>query len=148
MNDRPNNHFARPAADTDRLPDTERTKTNRCDWFADGVTEALQRRWIEDPPTQKCFDQSEARAEALLSFIEDTADARTFDDVRIHLLECARCRFIYASARETGEHCISHQMSECMSESPQAQIQEIPKLLRDNLRSTGPVVFPGGQLAD
>jgi hypothetical protein len=63
------------------------------------ISENLRRAWIEEHPSESCFDHSEARMQAMLSFLDGTGTGGERDDVRHHLRECPRCRFIYAAMR-------------------------------------------------
>jgi adenine/guanine phosphoribosyltransferase-like PRPP-binding protein len=106
------------------------------------ISDLLEMQWINEEPGERCFDHDEARMARLVSFLDGHAGEKESNDVKDHLLECSRCRFIYARVRETVKPApvvVSDRLGGCG--------EPIPDLLRDNLRSTGAVVFPDGKVA-
>ena len=59
----------------------------------------LQKRWAQDEPSDKCFDHDDLTMARLLAFIDGTANDPDKREVRTHLLQCPRCRFIFAKMR-------------------------------------------------
>lgn len=57
------------------------------------------REWVDQDPSEKCFDYSEERMDLLLRFKGDSTDDAEDQDIKSHLIYCARCRFIYAILR-------------------------------------------------
>jgi len=131
----------------DDQPTTGAAKAANQDRFAASVAEILERHWLEDERTSNCFDFNETRAEALLQFIADASEPEVTEEIRTHLSQCARCRFIYASTYEAASHTTTPMCAHA-ADSGEMQSEEIPSILRENLRSTGPVVFPDGEVAD
>lgn len=107
----------------------------------------LQKRWAQDEPGEKCFDHDDSTMARLLDFIDGTVTDADRREVRTHLLQCPRCRFIYAKIREGGEEICSPK-DRARAEVVLADRESIPSLLRDNLRSAGPVVFPGEEVTE
>jgi hypothetical protein len=56
----------------------------------------LQREWVFRPPGDECFDRDETNMERALLFLGGGSDAR----VRVHLLGCSRCRYLYTVLRK------------------------------------------------
>ncbi len=110
------------------------------------ISDNLQRLWVEEEPGEKCFDHDESRMGSLLSFIDGKGIQSENDEVRGHLLQCPRCRFIYAQLR--GLKFEAKPSAEPKPETTRSTGEPIPDLLRDNLRSTGPVVFPGQEVSE
>ena len=111
------------------------------------ISSQLKARWVEDEPGEKCFDRDESRMASLRSFVEKRTKSTDNQDVANHLLTCPRCRFIYARVREISRLEI-HSTVLTEAQKKIAPKEPIPDLLRDNLRSTGPVVFPGQELTE
>ena len=63
------------------------------------IKDGMRRAWVEDPIGLRCFDYDEARMSLLLGFIDKTIGTDEFEDVRQHLIDCQRCRFIYVVTR-------------------------------------------------
>lgn len=107
----------------------------------------LFKHWVDEDPGEKCFDHDEVRTKALLSFFDGTSTGEGFEDVREHLIVCPRCRFLYGRLRDELYHPTGSD-SQGISPRPCAKMEAVPELLSKNLRSTGPVVFPGGEVSD
>ena len=65
----------------------------------DLIARALEHHWLHDEQTTLCFDRTEENLEAMLRFRRGEADEEAAAAVREHLLECARCRYVYAKCR-------------------------------------------------
>ena len=105
------------------------------------VSDLLEKQWLKEEPGERCFDHDEARMARLVAFMEGRAKREEAEDVKDHLLECSRCRFIYGRIRET--------VKTGPTVTPPIQRgsgEPIPDLLCDHLRSTGAVVFPDGKV--
>jgi len=68
--------------------------------IADAISDILFHEWADKEPTPRCFDFSEERAGQLITFIEGNGDLESDTEVRQHLHECARCRFIYSATEK------------------------------------------------
>jgi hypothetical protein len=67
------------------------------------IRESMREQFIKESPSKKCFDYSEANMERLSLLINDRSTAEDAQEVRGHLRECPRCRFVYACVREKGK---------------------------------------------
>ena len=65
------------------------------------IRELMRRAWLDSKPSAKCFDHDETRMDLLLQFRERRASAEDIKDVRSHLLECPRCRYVYTIVLKT-----------------------------------------------
>lgn len=111
------------------------------------IVDLLHQRWVEDDPSETCFDHDEVRLNSLLCFIDGSASSEESDFVREHLIECPRCRFLYGRLRSQSR-CSDYKIPEDADNSASEETQPVPELLRKNLRTTGPVVFPGDELSE
>jgi hypothetical protein len=105
------------------------------------ISSLLEKNWAEEEPGERCFDHDEARMSRLVSYLAGRADREETNEVKDHLLECPRCRFIYARVRQTVTQ------PETPPDSEEAHGECVPAALRDHLRTAGPVVFPDGRVA-
>jgi hypothetical protein len=53
----------------------------------------MQSQFLNRSPGERCFDYDEFRMQQLQDFIQGTGDR---DDVRDHLMNCCRCRYVYS----------------------------------------------------
>lgn len=67
------------------------------------IARHLQDRWAEEEPGDKCFDRDEQTMARLLAFLDGTARDPDRREVRTHLLQCPRCRFIFARMRAVAK---------------------------------------------
>jgi hypothetical protein len=111
------------------------------DRFEQIVRDLLRQHWLDEEPGEGCFDAAPARMEGLLSFHQAKASPEDSASVRAHLVNCARCRFIYACMREQSA------AGPVPTPAPRDAADQVSGIIRDRLRSTGPVIFPGGELA-
>jgi len=69
------------------------------------VARYVRERWAREEPGEMCFDRDDSTMARLLAFLDGTATEANAQGVRSHLLQCPRCRFVYASIREgEGAH--------------------------------------------
>ena len=65
------------------------------------IPRVMEREWLATDPTPECFDHDEGRMKSLLDFLNIPVSGYHAETVRRHLVDCARCRYLYARLRET-----------------------------------------------
>ena len=69
--------------------------------LSSAITDLLKKQWVAEDPGERCFDHDETRMALLSSFIVGQASTEETEDARNHLLDCARCRYLYARVCES-----------------------------------------------
>jgi hypothetical protein len=144
MTNHPKLPFRPDHSNGDYVQKNRAARSRVSDPLSDGIADLLRDEWIDEEPSARCFDFDEARMARLLSFFANQADGDDFDDVRDHLTECPRCQFLYARLHDWSDERVAAAADDGSTECA----QPVPDLLHAHLRSTGPVIFPGGAMAD
>ena len=95
-------HLTDPRTDDANNQPNPAIKPHLKDMIAGLISENLKNTWVEEEPTERCFDYDETQMDSLLSFIEGRDIGFEGDSVRDHLLKCPRCRYLYARTREAS----------------------------------------------
>jgi adenine/guanine phosphoribosyltransferase-like PRPP-binding protein len=106
--------------------------TRSSSMLGDAIMASARKRWTEEEPAEGCFDHDPARMGTFINFLEGGLPPDAMEEARGHLLDCPRCCFLYATLYGTS----------------QRGADPVPEVLRTHLRSRGPVVFPGGEVAE
>jgi RNA polymerase sigma factor (sigma-70 family) len=69
--------------------------------LSEAITDILRQHWSTQSPCEMCFDHDKSRMERLMAFLDGRAASQEAEEVKAHLLECPRCRFIYARSPMT-----------------------------------------------
>src|SRR5438105_586020 len=64
------------------------------------ISDLMQAQWVGKEPGERCFDYDESRSALLLAFLAGETREQDGEEVKDHLLDCPRCRFIYTSVRK------------------------------------------------
>jgi hypothetical protein len=109
--------------------------------LSSAITDFLKKQWVAEDPGERCFDHDEARMALLSSFIVGQASTEGTEDARDHLLDCARCRYLYARVCES-----TATLSSARADNLTRSEEPIPDTISSALHTTGLVAFPDGNV--
>jgi hypothetical protein len=73
-----------------------------CKQLRKAIRELMRRAWLDNEPGPNCFDRDEINMALLMDFQDRRLPARDAHEVRMHLLTCSRCRYVYSITRKTS----------------------------------------------